>query len=124
MTKERLELSRDTILDNIKILEDCAPKEPGALLELEHQKHILELLQAELDGRLTVLPCNVGDTVYYKKENEVVESFVKGFDVNKYRTAFYTDLYGGYFIDIEFLNETVFLTREEAEKALEEAKTE
>ena len=28
-------------------------------------EHISELLQAENDGRLAVLPCKVGDTVYY-----------------------------------------------------------
>lgn len=33
-----------------------------------------ELAQAERDGRLVVLPCNVGDTVYYAVNGEIKET--------------------------------------------------
>lgn len=38
--------------------------------------HLRELVQAEKDGRLLLLPCNVGDTVYLTDRDGVVEAEV------------------------------------------------
>lgn len=64
-----------------------------------------ELAEADKDGRLVVLPCKVGDTVYILR-----------------RTFDGTDVVGEtelWWDDIPQLGKIVFLTREEAEKALE-----
>ncbi len=56
MTHERLLLSIQTVKENIVILEDVEPEDAGCYLQLEHERHILELLEAEAEGRLFVLP--------------------------------------------------------------------
>lgn len=65
-----------------------------------------ELAEADKDGRVVVLPCKVGDTVY------ILRRAFDGADVVG-ETELWWD-------DIPQLGKTVFLTREEAEKALEE----
>ena len=67
-----------------------------------------ELAEADKDGRLVVLPCKVGDTVY------ILRRTFDGADVVG-ETELWWD-------DIPQLGKTVFLTREEAEKALEAMK--
>lgn len=64
-----------------------------------------ELAEADRAGRLVVLPCKVGDTVYTLRRT------FDGADVVG-ETELWWD-------DIPILGKTVFLTREEAEKALE-----
>lgn len=70
--------------------------------------HLRDLIQAEQDGRLVVLPCKVGDTVYQIDAERVYESEVKWiiFDCND--IAF----------DERAIGVSIFLTREEAEAAL------
>ena len=66
------------------------------------------LAEADKDGRLVVLPCKVDDTVYILR-----------------RTFDGADVVGGtelWWTDIPQLGKTVFLTREEAENALEATK--
>ena len=72
-------------------------------------KHISDLLDIEEQGRLIVLPCKMGDTVY------IIGS--------KYRRGYFEDYINtGRFdiTDLPKLGNSVFLTKEEAEKALEE----
>lgn len=69
---------------------------------------IRELLKADKEGRLVVLPCKVGDTVY-----TLLRTF-DGADVVGETELWWTD--------IPQLGKTVFLTREEAEKELEATK--
>lgn len=69
-----------------------------------------ELAEANKDGRLVVLPCKVGDTVY------ILRRTFDGADVVGETELWWTD--------IPQLGKTVFLTREEAEKALEAMKDE
>ena len=70
--------------------------------------HLRDLLQAEKNGRMVVLPCKVGDTVYQIDAERVYESEVKWiiFDCND--IAF----------DERAIGVSIFLTREEAEAAL------
>ena len=67
-------------------------------------KRIVALMEADKAGRLVVLPCKVGDTVY------ILRRTFDGADVVG-ETELWWD-------DIPQLGKTVFLTREEAEKAL------
>ena len=77
-----------------------------------------ELAEADKDGRLVVLPCKVGDTIYH---------------ISKVRTSHFEDdkiiiddegrwkIYEMPFalIHLPYIGKSYFLTREEAEKALE-----
>ncbi len=74
----------------------------SALMELKKYQ------EADKAGRLVVLPCKVGDTVY------ILRRTFDGADVVG-ETELWWD-------DIPQLGKTVFLTREEAEKALEAMK--
>lgn len=116
-----------------------------AYQELGPIDHLHELVQAEQDGRLVVLPCKVGDTVYVIGECRAVECLVneaylddkKGIE---YLVSFNCnndcngcpfgnwrqDYSGEYYCDGEYglesirganFGKTVFLTREEAEAA-------
>lgn len=80
-----------------------------------------QLVQAEKDGRIVLLPCKQGDTLWtfctypfakVYKFNVTDISMLNG------RTMLNTDLMG--VVDATDVGKTVFLTREEAEKALEE----
>lgn len=87
-----------------------------------------ELAEADKDGRLVVLPCKVGSTVYTEFCGKVVEKYIGQFHVNGYtEPRLWAD------IDCDWastqcvrwdlaVGKTVFLTREEAEKAQEEEK--
>ena len=67
-----------------------------------------ELAKAEKAGRLVVLPCKVGDTVYQIDAESVYESEVKWIIFDCDDIAFDERAIGG----------SIFLTREEAEAAL------
>lgn len=79
---------------------------------------LVEYETAEEEGRLVVLPCKVGNTVYCVLYTlafgEIGDKAEKHYFIRK--TSFEYGM-------IDDLNETVFLTREEAEKALEEIKS-
>lgn len=71
-----------------------------------------ELAEADKDGRVVVLPCKVGDTVYRLQYIEQTPGrFVVGVAEIKFALLW-----------LEEFGETVFLTREEAEAALEAMK--
>lgn len=87
-----------------------------------------ELAEADKGGRLVVLPCKPGDTVYSIFGAEVIEKTIGRVIINGYTTPrIWVDL------DCSFLSSVTkrwdlgigkdfFLTREEAEKALEAMK--
>ena len=87
------------IYHQLKIYEDIAELCGGF-------DRLRELAEADQDGRVVVLPCKVGDTVY------ILRRAFDGADVVG-ETELWWD-------DIPQLGKTVFLTREEAEKALQE----
>jgi hypothetical protein len=85
-----------------------------------------ELAEADKDGRLVVLPCKVGDTVY-----RIVRDADPHIARDEARNMYFADdmtlcveLVGGRIILSEKFGKTVFLTREAAEKALEAMKDE
>lgn len=70
------------------------------------------MAEADKDGRIVVLPCKVGDTVYRLQYIEQTPGrFVVGVAEIKFALLW-----------LEEFGETVFLTREEAEAALEAMK--
>lgn len=107
----------------VRLAGQCLKVEPGRLRELA---------EADKDGRVVVLPCKVGDTVWItgsvrRLYSEKVRTFFCGNpsygrgmadnSVQMIRTT-------GCDIPIREFGKTVFLTREEAEKALEVTKNE
>lgn len=80
-------------------------------------ERIRELLKADKDGRLMVLPCKVGDTVYLIVTKRVRNYTPEFRFVKKSRLTF---------LNMERIlqdfGKEAFLTREEAEKALEATK--
>ncbi len=77
-----------------------------------------ELAEADRDGRVVVLPCKVGDTLFRVFAGEILEH-----EVGNMR---YLAIQGRWDIDTtpfcsyveSSIGKTIFLTREEAEKAL------
>lgn len=70
-----------------------------------------ELAVADKDGRCVVLPCKVGDTIWRLKRT---------FETYPDKSQPYTEADGFLLQDIWNVGKNVFLTREEAEKALAE----
>lgn len=95
----------------------------------EFTEHIRELLRAEKDGRLVVLPCKVGDTVWIKGDKfpaEIEEIRITDdgvyFAYVEYDKGYEeTEVWDNCEFTLSDIGKTVFLTREEAEKALEDA---
>ena len=74
-----------------------------------------ELAEADKDGRCVVLPCKVGDVLYAAESAPVIPLHVM-------EVAIYLALEGedgGDYERISNIGKTVFLTREEAERAME-----
>ena len=88
--------------------------------EQEGVARLSELAKADKDGRVLVLPCNPGDVLwaFCSHPVEQVYSFtVTDISTLNGRTVLNTSRCG--VIDARDVGKTVFLTREEAEKALE-----
>ena len=81
---------------------------------------------AEKDGRLVVLPCKAGDTVYEVTSRKTISEYrVKAIRVELFCTFIEWDIVAGFVdksifgVPVDEIGKTVFLTRKEAEKALE-----
>ena len=118
---DRLKAYEDTGLEPEEIekaMEDCADtvaKNQFAISDINEMggvDRLRELIQAERDGRLVVLPCKVGDTVYAAETAPVVPLYVTHVGV------WLDGADGGDWEDLKNIGKTVFLTREEAEAAL------
>lgn len=86
--------------------------------------HLRELVQAEQDGKLVVLPCKVGDTVYMPDPaKNIIPVRVQGIAITASGQTILH--FGGYPVEYAWGNEvgkTIHLTRAEAEPALEAQK--
>ena len=89
----------------------------SALMELKKYQ------EADKDGRLVVLPCKVGDTVYFALLGKIIEKQVFSIVSFSNSTRIYCDGTSEYFRP-EDIGKTFFLTREAAEAALEAMKDE
>lgn len=81
--------------------------------------HLRELAEADKDGCVVVLPCKVGDTVYFALLGRIIEKQVFSIVSFSNSTRIYCGGTSEYFRP-EDIGKTFFLTREEAEKALQE----
>ena len=133
----RLKAYEDTGLEPEEVtalgkLFDYALKESKTLTEqLTLLKHIRKLAEADKDGRVVVLPCKVGDTVYTNNRvlgadnamhDEICTRRIKGYSGNALNEVWLIS--NGDYCDLSIFpsefGKTVFLSREEAEKALAE----
>lgn len=85
-------------------------------------KKLGEYEDAEEQGRLFVLPCKLGDTLYDAytgdiRHHYVTEFSTRGKDIDIQVNDFYA--VGGCYCHASDIGKTVFLSHEEAEKALE-----
>ena len=78
-----------------------------------------ELAEADKDGRVVVLPCKVGDTVYFALLGRIIEKQVFSIVSFSNSTRIYCGGTSEYFRP-EDIGKTFFLARKEAEKALRE----
>lgn len=97
----------------------------------EYHKVADPLLRAQTAGRLVVLPCKVGDMLYEVTGRKTISVYkVKAIRVELFGLFIEWDIVEGFVwqsltgINAGEIGKTVFLTREEAEKALEAMKNE
>lgn len=90
-----------------------------------------ELAEVNKDGRLVVLPCKVGDTLYEVTGRKTISEYrVKAIHVELFCVFIEWEIEKGFVwqslagITTNEIGKTVFLTHEEAEKALEAMKDE
>lgn len=99
---------------------DYALKESKTLTEqLTLLKHIRELAEADKDGCVVVLPCKVGDKLYRVFAGEIFEHRVGSMKYFAIQGRWDIETYPFCPCVGSSIGKTVFLTREEAEKALE-----
>ena len=117
-----MELTKERMLDiakafkwNAKNMEINCSKCGATVMQHSEEEiafygKIVELLQADADGRCVVLPCKVGDTVYSIHSAGLSKPMIATLEIDLFFLilAFCEGRFG----------KTVFLTREEAEKAL------
>lgn len=128
---ERLAAYEDTGLEpeqceNAKIIIESAFSDDASKAE-----RIRELLKADKAGRLVVLPCKVGDRLYEVTGRKTISVYkVRAIRVELFGLFIEWDIVEGFVwqslagINAGEIGKTVFLTREEAEKALEAMKDE
>ena len=130
--------SFDRLVERLAAYEDTGlePREVSAIVkewsdlctvigECVGLDRLRELAEADKDGRLVVLPCKVGEGLwaFCSHPVEQVYSFtVTDISTLNGRTMLNTSRCG--VIDARDVGKTVFLTREEAEKAMEAMKDE
>jgi hypothetical protein len=85
-----------------------------------------QLVKADRDGRLVVPPCKVGDTVYEVTSRKTISEYrVKAIRVELFCTFIEWDIVAGFVdksifgVPVDEIGKTVFLTRKEADRALE-----
>ncbi len=119
---ERLAAYEDTGLTPEEIK---APFTEDTMINLAAQalgvepSRIRELAEADKDGRCIVLPCKVGDTVYFALIGRIIEKQVFSIVSFSNSTRIYCGGTSEYFRP-EDIGKTFFLTREEAERAMQE----
>ena len=135
--REPRKLSCDEITD---LKEKCNPKYDLTILDLictieslqQENEQLQEFANAKADGRMVVLPCKIGDEVWFLEKqfdiaNGTCSTVISEYIVTEIRGNKYNPLW--YMASSERcthrdfhpteLGKTVFLTKEEAEKALE-----
>lgn len=95
------------------------------LLSFCPYERLCELAQADREGRCVVLPVKLHDKLYYVDKEQVRETEVESihnWTSGRWKLSTHTDRQSthwiGYEVDFDGIGKTAFLTREEAEKAL------
>lgn len=111
------------VWERLKAYEDSglSPQACAQASEIEKQldsygfsaKKMLEFIRADKDGRLVVLPCKVGDTVWRIKRT---------FETYPDKSEPYIEPDAFLLQDVFNIGKTVFLTREEADHELKRVK--
>jgi hypothetical protein len=108
------------IYHQLKIYEDIAELCGGF-------DRLRELAEADKDGRVVVLPCKVGETVYFVNAKQILEFAVVGYAVDETGISWvhseHVDKIGNTnerTFSPDRFGKNTFFTREEAEKALQE----
>ena len=125
--------SFDCLVERLAAYEDTGlePEEITAMQHTldEYHKVADPLLRAQADGRLVVLPCKVGDRLYEVTGRKTISVYkVRAIRVELFGLFIEWDIVEGFVwqslsgINAGEIGKTVFLTREEAEKALEAMK--
>lgn len=90
-------------------------------------ERMAELMKADVEGRVVVLPCKVGDTVYFVNAKQILEFAVVGYAVDETGISWvhseHVDKIGNTnerTFSPDRFGKNTFFTREEAEKALQE----
>ena len=85
---------------------------------IRQSKHLAELAEAELDGRIIILPCKVGDMVFYRRGTDIIGDTVERIVIDGMDNQIIVGAHKAYtFWD---WGRNVFATREEAEAELKE----
>jgi hypothetical protein len=104
----------------IDLLDSIPAADVVPVVHGEPTEHLRELLRAEKDGRLVVLPCKAGDELWSFSTYPAAR--VYGFtvtDISTLNGRTVLNTLGCGTLWERDIGKTVFLTREEAEKALE-----
>lgn len=129
--------SQKQVWERLKAYED-AGLSPQACAEAREIEEVLssydysisrmvELMKADVEGRVLILPCKVGDTIYLARANPILQYKVTGYEmgeasISQVRSK-HVDKETGLTFNFTFrpgsIGKTVFLSREEAEKALQ-----
>ena len=127
---ERLAAYEDTGLTPKRCAEFARADAEGRYIvmrdaEQEGVARLRELAEADKDGRVVVLPCKVGDRLYEVTGRKTISVYkVKAIRVELFGLFIEWDIVEGFVwqslagINAGEIGKTVFLTREEAEKAL------
>ena len=116
---ERLTAENAALREKVTLTEDAMINLEAQKMGVEHSR-LRELAEADKDGRCVVLQCKVGDTVW-----RIVRDGEPHITRDEVRDMYFADdmtlcveLVGGRVTFTEKFGKTVFLSREEAEKAL------
>ena len=116
---ERLTAENAALREKVPITEDAMINLAAQVMGVEPSR-LRELAEADKDGRVLILPCKVGDPVW-----RIVRDGEPHITRDEVRDMYFADdmtpcveLVGGRVTFTEKFGKTVFLSREEAEKAL------
>ena len=122
--------SQKQVWERLKAYEDAglSPQACSMCREIEEGlsstdysiSRMLELMKADKDGRVVVLPCKVGDKLYRVFAGEIFEHRVGRMKYFAIQGRWDIETYPFCPCVESSIGKTVFLTREEAEKALQE----
>ena len=124
--------SQKQVWERLKVYEESGLSPAGAAKAAEIEKglsedgysieRMVELMCADKEGRVIVLPCKVGEPAYWVHNGIITDCRINRIQANRkgvFLCLKSVKAHGAFRVDT-CLGKTVFLSREEAEKALAE----